>query len=262
MTISMIYFSPTDGTRKIVRTAGGTMAKELGAIVQETDLTKKENRDKAYSLGKEDVLILGLPVYGGRVPALLDETLSRLKGENTYAVVIAVYGNRDYEDALLEMKELLSGNGFRVAAAAAFIGEHSYSQKIAAGRPDQKDLKLVREFARKAIKKITEYQGGTPFSPLKVKGKVPYKPRAAASPDAPLTNDQCTECLACVFECPTGAISQSDPRLADRDLCIKCCACVKVCPEEAKYFDNEKIRTIVTFLKSNCSDYKQPEYFL
>jgi ferredoxin len=49
-----------------------------------------------------------------------------------------------------------------------------------------------------------------------------------------IIDSHCTKCSACVEECPTNAITASDPIfLIDGDACIDCMACVPICPAEA-----------------------------
>ena len=69
------------------------------------------------------------------------ERIRMFKGNATPVIPVVVYGNRDYEDALKELSDALSAQGFVPVSAGAFIGEHSYSRKdmpIAAGRPDKR----------------------------------------------------------------------------------------------------------------------------
>lgn len=64
-------------------------------------------------------------------------------------MAVVVYGNRDYEDALLELHDILSENGFVVVAAGAFVARHSIFPDVAAGRPDRDDLDRMAEFAER-----------------------------------------------------------------------------------------------------------------
>ena len=87
---------------------------------------------------------IAVPVYAGRVAPIALQRIRRLKGENAPVVLVAVYGNRDYEDALVELRDETTCLGFTPLAAGAFIGEHSYSRPgmpVAEGRPDANDLK-------------------------------------------------------------------------------------------------------------------------
>lgn len=123
------YFSPTGGTKKIA----DAIAAGFHTPLVEMDLTKA---DSAVTLGENDALMVVLPVFAGRVPQISLERLSALKGCGQKAVAVVVYGNREYDDALLETKDALEVCGFRVIAAAAFIAEHSIVRSVAAGRPD------------------------------------------------------------------------------------------------------------------------------
>lgn len=150
-----MYFSPTGASRKIANGIAGGIA-GTGTFEQKTiDLTKPQAREKTYEFRSNDILVIGYPVYGGRVPAVLQNVLCGLKGTATPAVLAAVYGNRDYEDALLEGQDLLAEGGFTVLAAGAFIGEHSYSAKVGAGRPDAEDLQAAESLGIKAAEKIS-----------------------------------------------------------------------------------------------------------
>ena len=123
------HFSPTGGTKKIA----DAISAGFHTPVVEMDLTKA---DSTVTLGENDGLMAVLPVYAGRVPQIALERLAALKGSGQKAVAVVVYGNREYEDALLETEDALEANGFQVIAAAAFIAEHSIARSIAAGRPD------------------------------------------------------------------------------------------------------------------------------
>ena len=118
------HFSPTGGTKKI----DNAIAAGFQIPAVELDLTKA---DSAVTLGENDALMAVLPVYAGRVPQISLERLTALKGHGQKAVAVVVYGNREYEDALLETRDALEANGFRVIAAAAFIAEHSIVRSIA-----------------------------------------------------------------------------------------------------------------------------------
>ena len=258
MAIQAFYFSPTHTTEQITLHISDKMAEILSLKVEKNSLTKPAERAKDYALTNSDILVLGLPVYGGRIPLLLEQTLKGMKGENTPAVLVTVYGNRDFDDALLEMKDLLSANGFKVVAAGAFIGEHSFSKKLAADRPDGQDMEIATDFAQRCAKKLIEKD----FGKLIVKGHHPYKERNPNAPVAPKTKDSCNRCMICYNACPTQAISSEDPKIADQDKCIKCCACVKSCPLGAKYFDAEMMLKSTAWLETNFMDRKEPEFFL
>ncbi|WP_165065132.1 4Fe-4S ferredoxin [Desulfovibrio sp. ZJ200] len=256
-TIRTLFFSPTHSSRKIALAIADTLAAALGAKKEVHDVTLPEGRVQSKPCGPDDALVLAFPVYGGRVPQVLEALLADLEGQGACAVVVAVYGNRHYDDALLEAGDLLTRRGFKVIAAAAFIAEHSLTPKVGTGRPDDADMQRVADFARAAAEKIAR---GNP-APVTVKGQRPYKERGPTAPVSPKTGEGCTECMLCVASCPMGVISAHNPRLVSQG-CICCFACVKSCPEGIKYFDDERIAQIRAMLESKCGARKEPELFL
>lgn len=257
-TVTAVYFSPTHGSEKITCRIAEELAEKLASAYQEINLTPPENRGKEHTFIEEELLVFGFPVYGGRIPAVLEDSIRKLKGNQTPAVLIATYGNREYEDALVEAADLLKENGFLIVAAGAFLAEHSMTKKVAAARPDQEDLKKADSFASLIYEKIQE---GDLHEP-QIKGNRPYKKRSPAVPIAPKTDDSCTECMACVQRCPMHAIQVGNPKSIDANLCIRCCACIKTCPVHAKFFDDPNVLKIISMLETKCTARKEPEWFL
>lgn len=252
-TIHLIYFSPTHTSLRVIE----NIAKGFENVrIVKHDLTCKALSDTAFDVA--DLAIVGIPVYAGRLPKLAVERMESLKGNNIPAVSVVVYGNRAYEDALIELQDLITSKGFRPVASAAFIGEHSYStptQPIAAHRPDEQDCL----FAQKAGKAIAaKLQTNNTDLPLP-KGNHPYKEMPQFTPAAPATDaNLCIRCGECVAICPAEAIDTIDPTLSDKSKCIKCCACVKFCPQEARTFFQPRAE----WLFNNCSVRKEPELYL
>ena len=256
-TASLIFFSPTGTTLKTVE----ALCEGLGAEKRQwIDLTRSQGVHEAI-IG--DLAIVALPVHSGRLPTSAVARLEGLRGEGRPAIIVVVYGNRAYDDALLELVDLCGMKGFLVVSAAAFIGEHSYSTQarpIAAGRPDRLDLEEARRFGEKSLAK---FSGGS-WSPLSasVPGKRPYKEARSLPGIKPAFDAKlCTKCLSCVAACPTGAIAADDPGKIDGGACIRCAACVKICPARAKAFDDAKILEVAAFLHEHCAERKTPEYF-
>ena len=194
--------------------------------------------------------MVGTPVYAGRVPnLLLPYVRDMIHGEGTLAVPVVLYGNRNYDDGLMELRNVLRDNGFCPVAAGAFVGEHSFSRILGAGRPDGEDMALVGELGERAadkVKNLTEL----PREAIQVNGCDPirpyYTPRDRHGEPIkdflkakPVTDpDKCVKCGLCARLCPMGSIDPADvSNVAGK--CIKCCACVKKCPTGAKYFDHE-----------------------
>ena len=123
MKLYEITFSPTGGTQK----AADLLTETLGGKAVAVDLTDSTVDRSALALTSEDVAVIAVPSYGGRVPATAVQRLRAVQGGNARAVLLCVYGNRAYEDTLVELEDTARKAGFRVVAAAAAIAEHSLS---------------------------------------------------------------------------------------------------------------------------------------
>ncbi len=257
--IHLIYFSPTHTSAKIVYAIAEGMD---AAFMSESDVTR-EGLDMEETIDDE-LTIIAAPVYGGRVSETAIERFKKFKSIHHAPIVpVVLYGNRDYEDALRELCDLVTAQGFIPVAAGAFVGEHSYSRKnmpIAEGRPDEADLDRAVRFGKEIIAKLREVSCVECLEPLKVKGNYPYRVKGPSTPQAPVTdNELCTRCGYCMDACPTQAISMVNGEMySDPNLCIKCCACVKECPEGARTFNTP----YTEMLHKNFSARKEPEIFI
>ncbi len=262
-TLSLIYYSPTGTTKKIVKEIGQNMGLEL---ISENNIA--ENKTESIPKTSNNCLtIIGLPVYGGRIPITAIESLKKLQSNQSPVVIVVVYGNRDYDDSLLELKEIASNCGFKIVASAAFIGEHSFSSNekpIAKNRPDKQDLEKCRDFARMITEKLKDIKDINMLSEPDIPGNYPYKERnqLPASIHPETDNDRCNQCGICVDSCPTNAITIQETVITNGELCTWCCACVNHCPEEARIFDNPTINAVKEKLFLNCSIRKEPIYFV
>jgi ferredoxin len=205
-------------------------------------------------------------VYGGRLPLASLDALKKFKSNQSPAVIVVVYGNREIDDALLELKEIVEESGFKVIAGAAFIGEHSYSTEkipLAPNRPDKQDLIKCGNFAAMITEKFKNFSQNS-FTDLNIPGQHPYKERKDLPLDAhPITDKNlCDNCGLCVDLCPTNAISNDYIEITDGALCIHCCACVKSCPNGARIFDHPAVNSIKDRLFLTCSERKEPTYFI
>ena len=242
------HFSPTGGTKKVA----DAIAAGFNTPVVEMDLTRA---DATARLGENDALMAVLPVYAGRVPQVSLERLSALKANGQKAVAVVVYGNREYDDALLETKNALEANGFQVVAAAAFIAEHSIVRSIAAGRPDDQDEALCRQFAADVMAKLDNPTSVT------VPGNDPYvelKPSAFH----PAADETCVKCGVCAERCPVGAIPLDEPSETLSDVCINCMRCVQVCPQQCRALPAPFVAGATQMLNEKAAGYKKPVVFL
>lgn len=68
------------------------------------DFTLPEHRQGEYAFAAGDLVFLGTPVYAGRVPnKIMPYVRDNFTGNEAYAVPIVVFGNRNFDDALVEL---------------------------------------------------------------------------------------------------------------------------------------------------------------
>lgn len=261
--IKIVCFSPTGTTAKLLlNIAKGITAKRPAVI----DLTLPGAADQPIRVLPDETVLFGAPVYAGRLPVQAVQRFRQIRAENAMAVLVVNYGNREFDDALLELKNLVVSLGFAPLAAAAFISEHSYSTRalpIAAGRPDDTDLSSATAFGQQIRALLAARQPYAPLPDLKVPGHFPYAaPGTQAGGAAPVTHpDLCALCGECVAVCPTGAIRQGSTITTHTEDCIRCCACVKACPSEARSVEDGSWLALAQKLHANLGLRKEPRIF-
>ena len=253
MKLYEIVFSPTGGTKR----AADLLTGALGGEVTCVDLTDSKRDFHTLRLTREDVAVLAVPSYGGRVPAVAAERLKMLNGQGARAILLCVYGNRAYEDTLVELEDAAKQAGFRVIAAVAAIAEHSIARQFAAGRPDARDAAALSGFAQQIQRKLAAADAAEPSIP----GHRPYK-KAGNLGMVPKPTKDCTRCGACAAQCPVQAIDRHDPKKVDKTACISCMRCISVCPQHARRLNPVLLRAAGLMLKKVCSDRKDCELYL
>jgi ferredoxin len=258
--VHLIYFSPTGTTRKVLEAvARGLAADDLERL----DLTCQGAAAAGSLEIKSDFAIIGAPVHSGRVPLQAIEALQLVRARNTPAVVVAVYGNRAFDDALLELTDISRKSGFRPVAAAAFIGEHSFSTPaapIAEGRPDEEDIKKAEHFGT-IVRERMDSGVATEGLILQVSGNFPYRERNPSPPPPATDQVRCIKCAKCATICPAKAITVKDETVVtEKAKCMACCACVKNCPSGARRVDPRLLERAAT-LSVACRDRNEPQFF-
>ncbi|MDE5966115.1 MAG: EFR1 family ferrodoxin [Lachnospiraceae bacterium] len=255
MNVSQIIFSPTGGTKQVA----DTITKAWGMSVNEIDLTNAQTDCATLNLKKDDIVIIAVPSYGGRVPSLAAQRISKIRGNQAQCVIVCVYGNRAYEDTLIELNDIAIKCGFKVIAAVAAIAEHSIMHQYAAGRPDTKDKQDLQNFAKKILEKIngSSIETSTPQIP----GKNPYK-KAGGAGLVPKADDKCTNCGLCAENCPAQAISKENLKVTDSKKCISCMRCVVKCPQSARKVNGAMVSVAALAIKKACSTRKENELYI
>jgi ferredoxin len=235
--IGVLYFSPTDTTKKICTAVALGMGEKDPQTLNMTlpDIRANIAADPNTATANIDHLIIGAPVYFGKLPVPFIECLRFITGNGKECSAIVVYGNRDYGIALYQMVEILSNNGFGVIAAGAFIGQHSYSDvvPVAIGRPDKSDLEKAYSFGESSL-------NASKYLSLK---DIPMQTDMISKSDVymPLRpvfiSKLCVQCGICADHCPMGILSADTGMYLSRQAkkqCLGCMACVLNCVNKAR----------------------------
>lgn len=251
MNIVQVVFSPTGGTQKVADLITG----EWKEPVKKIDLSDAEADFSAVSLEADDLALIAVPSFGGRVPEAAVQRLERIRGNRARCAVVCVYGNRAYEDTLLELSDTAEKSGFRVIAGVSAVAEHSIVHEYAAGRPDEQDREELRSIAQKIMEKV---QSGSDAAP-QIPGNRPYK--KAGSGLVPKADRKCNACGLCAEKCPVQAISRENPRETDGKKCISCMRCVSICPQGARKVNAAMVAMAAMAIKKACEERKNCELF-
>lgn len=258
--IHLVYFSPTGTTRATVR----NIARGLrGEQVIEHDWTLPAGRETELTVPENDLVVFGMPVYGGRIPSPFHGGLPSVG--SALAVSVVVYGNRDYDDALIELVNQCEEAGFHTLAAGAFVARHSLNPRMGTGRPDADDARREILFGENIMRKIEGLESVRMLERIEVKGNVPYrefKPMPLA-PD--LNSKRCIACGKCAAGCPVQVISPLTFRLVEPKKCIFCNRCVVSCPKQARglsFIENTLFQAKMGKLEKMCRERCEPELFI
>lgn len=251
MSIVEIFFSPSGTTKKV----SNIIADNFN---QEKEICDLLNFESSNGLASDDIAIVAMPIFAGRIPKSARERLSKIKGDNTKAIAVANYGNAHVTDALLELVDVLKENGFDVIAAATTVSHHSIFDGVAVGRPDESDIEKINDFSKKCIEKIesgeslqSEVPGNRPYTEYK---QLPFVIEC--------DENTCAFCYDCVSICPEHAIPDDDPITTDLESCSRCTSCIAICPEDARAFAGDAFDAKkVDFEKAN-SERKEPDFYL
>ena len=248
-----IIFSPTGGTEKVAH----LICKNWSEHPVRIDLSDAGTDYAASTIAPDDRVLIAMPSFGGRAPAVAIERLKQIKGNGAACTLVCVYGNRAYEDTLVELEDAAKQAGFQVIAAVAAIAEHSIARQFAAGRPDAQDAAQLSDFAKQIQHKLSAADTSEPAIP----GNRPYK-KAGGAGMMPKATKECTNCGVCAAECPVQTIDKGNPKKVDEKACISCMRCITVCPQGARKLNPVMLSAASLMLKKVCSERKECELFL
>ncbi len=269
--VKTAFYSATGNTKKTVLTLANALAAKLGTGTENFDYTLPANRKGTKRYAPADLVIFGTPVYAGRIPnKMLPYIQDGFEGNGALAVPVVTFGNRNFDDALMELRNELEANGFHAIAGAGIPAEHAFSKKLASGRPDEIDLAALESFAEKIAEKVLQMD--TIPNPIQVRGDDPigpyYTPLGTDGKPAvflkakPKTDSaKCDRCGTCAAVCPMGSIPTDAPDTC-AGICIKCQACIRACPTGAKYMDDPAFLSHVAMLEQNYARRTEAEWFL
>jgi len=251
MPIYSVYFSPTGGTKKVSDIISGAISESF----EEIDLLKKGDFNKAFA--KEDVCIISVPAFGGRVPQNACEKIKEFKANEARVALVAVFGNRAIDDTLVELYDLAVSVGFNVIAGIEAVAEHSLVRMYGSGRPNDDDREVLEAFAKKICEKLKCGDVTAPEFP----GNRPYKDFKASSMSL-VVDDACVNCKKCAIECPVNAIPMENVKTVDTDRCFSCMHCVSVCPVKARHTSPEVTSALEERLRDRCGGIKPNKLYI
>lgn len=209
----VMYFSPTGGTRRVAEIIAAEFKTEHVYDITAACYNIEFNSD--------DLVVFCFPVFGGRMPKPMYDRFANIEAHSSACIPVAVFGNRGVDDALLEASLAAEKRGFTTVGGLQVVTRHSLNTKVAAGRPDDADRAVIREFVEK-INSIDRI-------PVRMPGHKPFK-FYPGMPLTPFAGLGCMRCCSCAKECPTGAIT--GPNTVDITKCISCMRCIAVCPSD------------------------------
>lgn len=247
-----IYFSPTGSSK-------GVNDKIIKAFKnkEKIDIDLCENNIKNTEIEKGSICIISMPCYGGRIPKTALERLLHIRGNGSLAVVCISYGNRAYEDSLLELANECEKLNFKIIAGCSAVTEHNIMHVFGKGRPDKSDVEEIEKFANSVLNKLDKKD----YSKPNFKGNYTYKEWKSNIIPILFNEEKCGKCGLCVEKCPVNAISKENMQ-TDLDKCINCMRCIEICPKKCRKLPDNVLSMIIEKMKPVCESRKENEFFI
>lgn len=249
MSLKLIVFSPTGGTKAVA----DLLASNFDVDPSHIDLCDAGADFSSCEITSNDEAIIAMPSFGGRAPQVAIERLAEISGNGAACTLACVYGNRAYEDTLIEMADAAKAAGFKVVAAVSAVAQHSIMEQFACGRPDASDAARLREFSLKVVGKREPLQ-------VELPGHRPYK-KVGGARLVPKVTKACVKCGKCATACPVRAISAYD-FTADSQTCTSCMRCMCDCPAHARKVNGLMVKIASAAIAKECNVRKEAELFL
>lgn len=247
----LIYFSATGTTQTIARAIGGGM----GLPMTEHSVLPEQPCDT--TIKSNEIALFAVPVYSGRVPAVVAQQMKRFHGESTSAIIAVVYGNRDFDDALIELRDIVQSCGFSVISAGAFVAQHSIFPLVGHNRPNGLDLEIAKEFGKSSVENLASWAQISDLPLIEVRGNTAYRD-VVSIPLHPKSSKRCNGCGICAKKCPVEAINPLSLRKTDKKRCISCARCIAGCPQKARKFDGLLYKIVAKKFAKKCSEPQSP----
>lgn len=246
--VKVVHFSPTGGTENAAYILGQYLSPEA----EYYPIVAPADREKGVEFAKEDLAVFAAPSYGGLIP-LVDDMFTHAKGNDTPAVVLASFGNRNYDDCLAQMRALIEPQGFKVIGAISVVTPHVFSEKAGHSRPTPEDRKVIKEFADKILAKVKDGS----FDAIEIPGNPTPEPKELKVPTKQFFEENCVRCMKCYEGCPKRAIDKETLAI-DESKCISCQHCTYVCDFHGRSYDPTAMRP---FIENNLFKHKAIETF-
>lgn len=252
MKLYAFYFSPTGGTKKVLDIICSTWDCQKEYV----NLSAIQTSSLSVNFSETDICIVAVPSFSGRVPQFIIPILQNLQGNKAKSILISTYGNRAFDDTLLELKDTMEQSGFLCYGAIAAVTQHSIMPRYGAGRPTPDDAEELKKFSKQCQNMLEK-----PFSPVDVPGNRPYR-KYVSLPITPKADKHCTACGLCHQTCPAHAIPADNYRKCDTALCISCLQCTAVCPQQARHVNTLMLKIAELIMKKVCCERKPNLLFL